>query len=59
MDETDILKERKERFWHIWKAKDMFPKAQSKLRRCFLCQQEDREKFESLIKELIARGTCI
>ena len=56
MDETDILKERKERILAYMESEGYVPIKRRDLRAMLSVPQEDREKFESLINELIAEG---
>ena len=56
MDETDILKERKERILAYMESEGYVPIKRRDMRAMLSVPQEDREKFESLIKELIAEG---
>ena len=54
MDETDILKERKERILAYMESEGYVPIKRRDMRAMLSVPQEDREKFESLINELIA-----
>ena len=56
MDETDILKERKERILAYMESEGYVPIKRRDMRAMLLVPQEDREKFENLINELIAEG---
>lgn len=56
MDETDILKERKERILAYMESEGYVPIKRRDMRVMLSVPQEDREKFESLINELIAEG---
>ena len=56
MDETDILKERKERILAYMESEGYVPIKRSDMRAMLSVPQEDREKFENLINELIAEG---
>lgn len=56
MDETDILKERKERILAYMKSEGYVPIKRRDMRAMLSVPQEDREKFENLINELIAEG---
>ena len=56
MDETDILKERKERILAYMESEGYVPIKRRDLRAMLSVPQEDRDKFESLINELIAEG---
>ena len=56
MDETDILKERKERILAYMESEVYVPIKRRDMRAMLSVPQEDREKFESLINELIAEG---
>ena len=56
MDETDILKERKERILAYMESEGYVPIKRRDMRAMLSVPQEDREKFESLINELIAEG---
>ena len=56
MDETDILKERKERIMAYLDSEGYVPIKRRDMRAMLSVPQEDREKFESLINELIAEG---
>ena len=56
MDETDILKERKERILAYMESVGYVPIKRRDMRAMLSVPQEDREKFESLINELIAEG---
>lgn len=56
MDETDILKERKERILAYMESEGYVPIKRRDIRAMLSVPQEDREKFESLINELIAEG---
>ena len=58
MDETDILKERKERILAYMESEGYVPIKRRDMRAMLSVPQEDREKFESLINELIAEG-CV
>ena len=54
MDETDILKERKERILAYMESEGYVPIKRRDMRAMLSVPQEDREKFENLINELIA-----
>ena len=56
IDETDILKERKERILAYMESEGYVPIKRRDMRAMLSVPQEDREKFESLINELIAEG---
>ena len=56
MDETDILKERKERILAYMESEGYVPIKRRDMRAMLSVPQEDREKFGSLINELIAEG---
>lgn len=56
MDETDILKERKERILAYMESEGYVPIKRRDMRAMLSVPQEDREKFENLINELIAGG---
>lgn len=56
MDETDILKERKERILAYMESEGYVSIKRRDMRAMLSVPQEDREKFESLINELIAEG---
>ena len=56
MDETDILKERKERILAYMESEGYVPIKRRDMRAMLSVPQEDREKFENLINELIAEG---
>ena len=56
MDETDILKERKERILAYMESERYVPIKRRDMRAMLSVPQEDREKFENLINELIAEG---
>lgn len=56
MDETDILKERKERILAYMESEGYVPIKRRDMRVMLSVPQEDREKFENLINELIAEG---
>lgn len=56
MDETDILKERKERILAYMESEGYVPIKRRDMRVILSVPQEDREKFENLINELIAEG---
>lgn len=56
MDETDILKERKERILAYMESEGYVPIKRRDMRAMLSVPQEDKEKFESLINELIAEG---
>ena len=56
MDETDILKERKELILAYMESEGYVPIKRRDMRAMLSVPQEDREKFESLINELIAEG---
>ena len=56
MDETDILKERKERILAYMESEGYVPIKRRDKRAMLSVPQEDREKFENLINELIAEG---
>lgn len=56
MDETDILKKRKERILAYMESEGYVPIKRRDMRAMLSVPQEDREKFESLINELIAEG---
>ena len=56
MDETDILKERKERILAYMESEGYVPIKRRDMRAMLSVPQEDREKFESLINKLIAEG---
>ena len=56
MDETDILKERKARILAYMESEGYVPIKRRDMRAMLSVPQEDREKFESLINELIAEG---
>lgn len=56
MDETDILKERKERILAYMESEGYVPIKRRDMRALLSVPQEDREKFENLINELIAEG---
>ena len=56
MNETDILKERKERILAYMESEGYVPIKRRDMRAMLSVPQEDREKFESLINELIAEG---
>ena len=56
MDETDILKERKERILAYMESEGYVPIKRRDMRAMISVPQEDREKFENLINELIAEG---
>ena len=56
MDETDILKERKERILAYMEIEGYVPIKRRDMRAMLSVPQEDREKFENLINELIAEG---
>ena len=56
MDETDILKERKERILAYMESEGYVPIKSRDMRAMLSVPQEDREKFENLINELIAEG---
>ena len=56
MDETDILKERKERILAYMESEGYVPIKRRDMRAMLSVPQEDREQFESLINELIAEG---
>ena len=56
MDETDILKERKERILAYMESEGYVPIKRRDMRAMLSVPQEDREKFESLLNELIAEG---
>lgn len=56
MDETDTLKERKERILAYMESEGYVPIKRRDMRAMLSVPQEDREKFESLINELIAEG---
>lgn len=56
MDETDILKERKERILAYMESEGYVPIKRRDMRAMLSVPREDREKFESLINELIAEG---
>ena len=56
MDETDILKERKERILAYMESDGYVPMKRRDMRAMLSVPQEDREKFENLINELIAEG---
>lgn len=56
MDETDILKERKERILAYMESEGYVPNKRRDMRAMLSVPQEDREKFENLINELIAEG---
>lgn len=58
MDETDILKERKERILAYMESEGYVPIKRRDMRAMLSVPQEDREKFENLINELIAEG-CV
>lgn len=56
MDETDILKERKERILAYMESEGYVPIKRRDMRAMISVPQGDREKFENLINELIAEG---
>ena len=56
MDETEILKERKERILAYMESEGYVPIKRRDMRAMLSVPQEDREKFENLINELIAEG---
>ncbi len=56
MDETDILKERKERILAYMESEGYVPIKRRDMRAMLSVPQEDREKFENLINELIVEG---
>lgn len=56
MDETGILKERKERILAYMESEGYVPIKRRDMRAMLSVPQEDREKFENLINELIAEG---
>lgn len=56
MDETDILKERKERILAYMESEGYVPIKRRDMHAMLSVPQEDREKFENLINELIAEG---
>lgn len=56
MDETDILKKRKERILAYMESEGYVPIKRRDMRAMLSVPQEDREKFENLINELIAEG---
>ena len=56
MDEMDILKERKERILAYMESEGYVPIKRRDMRAMLSVPQEDREKFENLINELIAEG---
>ena len=56
MDETDILKERKERILAYMESEGYVPIKRRDMRAMLSVPQEDREKFDNLINELIADG---
>lgn len=56
MDETDILKERKEWILAYMESEGYVPIKRRDMRAMLSVPQEDREKFENLINELIAEG---
>lgn len=56
MDETDILKERKEKILAYMESDGYVPMKRRDMRAMLSVPQEDREKFENLINELIAEG---
>ena len=56
MDETVILKERKERILAYMESEGYVPIKRRDMRAMLSVPQEDREKFENLINELIAEG---
>ena len=56
MDETDILKERKERILAYMESEGYVPIKRRDMRAMLSVPQEDREKFENLINELSAEG---
>ena len=56
MDATDILKERKERILSYMESEGYVPIKRRDMRAMLSVPQEDREKFENLINELIAEG---
>lgn len=56
MDETDILKERKERILAYMESEGYVSIKRRDMRAMLSVPQEDREKFENLINELIAEG---
>lgn len=56
MDETDILKERKERILAYMESEGYVPIKRRDMRAMLSVPQEDREKFENLINGLIAEG---
>lgn len=56
MEEIDILKERKERILAYIESDGYVPMKRRDMRAMLSVPQEDREKFEQLINELIAEG---
>ena len=52
MDETDILKERKERILAYMESEGYVPIKRRDMRAMLSVPQEDREKFENLINEI-------
>ena len=56
MDETDILKERKEKILAYMESDGYVPMKRRDMRTMLSVPQEDREKFETLINDLIAEG---
>lgn len=56
MDETGILKERKERILAYMESEGYVPIKRRDMRAMLSVPQEDREKFENLINELIVEG---
>lgn len=56
MDETEILKERKERILAYMESEGYVPIKRRDMRAMLSVPQEDREKFENLINELIVEG---
>lgn len=59
MDETDILKERKERILAYMESEGYVPIKRRDMRAMLSVPQEDREKFESLINELLQRDVYL
>ncbi len=56
MEETEIIKERKKRILAYMESEGYVPIKRRDMRAMLSVPQEDREKFENLINELIAEG---
>ena len=59
MDETDILKERKERILAYMESEGYVPIKRRDMRAMLSVPQEDREKFDDAVKEAVDAVTLM